>query len=116
VLLGDGTGGFGAPTSYATGTKSYFVAVGDWNADGNPDLAVANFSSDDVSLLLGGGTGRFGATANVRVGSAPTSIAVSDFSGDGRPDLAVTNFGSDDVSLLASAPGGTCTAGIVATP
>jgi hypothetical protein len=28
------------------------VAVGDFNGDGSPDLAVANYSSNDVSILL----------------------------------------------------------------
>ena len=37
------------------------VAVGDFNRDGDPDLAVANLTSDRVSVLLGGAGGSFGA-------------------------------------------------------
>ena len=37
------------------------VAVGDFNRDGNPDLAVANYGSNNVSILLGNGGGAFAA-------------------------------------------------------
>ena len=47
------------------------VAVGDFNGDGKLDLAVANASSDNVSILLGTGTGSFGAATNFDVGTDP---------------------------------------------
>jgi uncharacterized repeat protein (TIGR01451 family) len=83
------------------------VAIGDLNGDGRSDLAVANQSSDDVSILLGTGTGTFGAATNFAVGFFPGSVAISDFNGDGRSDLAVANYFSDNVSILlyATAPG-----------
>jgi hypothetical protein len=44
------------------------------------DLAVANFNSNNVSILLGTGTGSFVTPAtNFAVGSAPFSVAVGDF-------------------------------------
>jgi hypothetical protein len=42
VLLGDGTGRFGAPTSFPVGDEPVSVAVGDLNGDGRPDLAATN--------------------------------------------------------------------------
>ena len=49
-LLGDGTGGFApvAGSPVAAGTNPFSVAAADLNADGKPDLAVANFSSNNV--------------------------------------------------------------------
>ena len=62
MLLGNGAGGFGAATNFAVGTNPYSVAVGDFNRDGNPDLATANYDTGaaqrNVSVLLGNGSGR----------------------------------------------------------
>ena len=69
------------------------MAVGDFNGDGKADLAVANYSSNNVSVLLGNGNGTFQATVNYGAGTNPYSVAIGDFNGDGRSDLAVTNGG-----------------------
>jgi hypothetical protein len=100
VLLGNGSGGFGAATSYPVGSAPVSVAVGDFNHDGIPDLAVANANSNTVSVLLGNGSGGFGAATSYPVGSDPFSVAVGDFNRDGIPDLAVANQGSNTVSVL----------------
>ncbi len=55
VLLGNGNGTFQAALNYATGTDSYSVAVGDFNGDRSPDLAVANAGSNNLSVLLNAG-------------------------------------------------------------
>src|SRR5216683_2066105 len=71
------------------------VAVGDFNGDGVQDLAVANFGSDNVSILLGYGDGDFQAPRNLLTGLYPRSVAVGDFNGDGVLDLAAANAGYD---------------------
>ena len=60
-LAGNGLAGgtFQAQTSYATGAGPYFVAIGDVNGDGKPDLVAANSGSNTVSVLLGNGNGTF---------------------------------------------------------
>jgi uncharacterized repeat protein (TIGR01451 family) len=100
ILLGTGTGSFGAATNFPVGSNPFSVAVGDFNSDGRSDLATANQSSNNVSILLGTGTGSFGAATNFPVGSNPFSVAVGDFNSDGRSDLAVTNQTSHNVSIL----------------
>jgi hypothetical protein len=52
VLLGGAGGSFGAATSFAAGDRPQSVAVGDFDGDTKPDLAVANEGSDNVSVLL----------------------------------------------------------------
>ena len=78
--------------------------MGDFNADGNQDLAVANGFSTTVSVLVGRGDGTFLAAESFGVGNAPASVAVGDFNGDGMPDLGVANYSghwsSSSVSVL----------------
>ncbi|MEQ1643361.1 MAG: FG-GAP-like repeat-containing protein, partial [Pyrinomonadaceae bacterium] len=100
VLIGTGTGSFGAASNFTAGTSPYSVAVGDFNGDGAQDLAVANVNSHHVSILMGTGTGGFGMVSNFAVGISPRSVAVGDFNGDGVPDLAVANYDSSNVSVL----------------
>src|SRR5216684_5547948 len=100
VLLGNGDGSFQTARSFGAGIWPSSVAVGDFNADGVPDLAVANRGSNDVSVLLGNGDGRFQAARSFAVGSALVSVAVGDLNGDGVPDLAATKGNSNDVSVL----------------
>lgn len=62
------------------------VTVGDFNGDGNSDIAVVN-ANKNVSLLLGDGKGNFGSAVDFNVGNYPTSITTGDINGDGYPDL-----------------------------
>gem|GEM_PF-834550 len=51
ILLGNGYGGFASPIRYITGYCVRGVAVGDFNADGLPDIASVS-NSNAVSILL----------------------------------------------------------------
>jgi len=62
---------FAAARPFAVGRSPQSVAVGDFNGDGRPDLAVANFYSDNVSVLLGNGDGTFQNAVNYDVGTFP---------------------------------------------
>jgi surface antigen len=102
VFLGDGSDGQGYGTfaekvDYPTGTGPTSVTSGDFNSDGILDLAVANYTSSDVSILMGNGSsgqgnGTFAAKLDYTAGSGPMSIATSDFNSDGILDLAVANY------------------------
>jgi len=103
VLLGDGTGRFlaGPISSFKTGSGPYSIAVGDFNGDGKPDLAITNRESNNVTVLLGDGKGGFMTAGKpFPVGTEPFSIAVGDFNGDGKADLAVVNSKSNNVTVL----------------
>jgi uncharacterized protein (TIGR03437 family) len=105
----------GAPGSpFPAGSSPDFVAVGDFNGDGHPDLAVANLESNNVTVLLGSAMGVFAAAPGspFPVGSSPDSVAVGDFNGDGNLDLAVANKGDGTVTvLLGNGRGGFTAAG-----
>ena len=91
---------FAAATNFPAGSQPLSVGTGDFNSDGKRDLAVANFSSNTISILLGNGTGGFGPAATFPAGTNPSAVAVTDLNGDAKLDLAVTNAGSDNVSVL----------------
>ena len=46
--------------------------AGDFTGDGRTDLAVANYGSNDVSVLLGNGDGTFQNQVTLRGGVRPT--------------------------------------------
>ena len=104
VLLSSGAGTFsqaaGSPIPVATGPRS--VVARDLNRDGRLDLAVANFGSDNVTVLLGNGAGGFGSAATITVapGDGPSSVAGGDLNGDGKEDLVVANTNTNNVTIL----------------
>jgi VCBS repeat-containing protein len=104
VLLGGNGSTFTGPTAYPPEPQAEgglaSVAVGDFNRDGDPDLAVANVDLNRVSVLLGGAGGSFAGPTNFDVGDGPTSVAVDDFNGDGKPDVAAANVRGGNVSVL----------------
>jgi hypothetical protein len=78
-------------TAYAAGGSPWSVAAADFNGDSDPDLAVANITSDTVSILLGGPGGTFTGPTDLAAGTRPIGVAAGEFNGDSDPDLAVAN-------------------------
>ena len=48
-----------AGSPFGVGARPNFVAVGDFNLDGKPDMATASSMSNSVTILLGDGAGGF---------------------------------------------------------
>jgi hypothetical protein len=99
------TPSFAPQQTFPTGFGGVAVAVGDFDGDGKPDLAVTSSSPGTVSVLLnttaaGATTPSFAPPQTFATDANPISVAVGDFNGDGKPDLAVANANSDTVSVL----------------
>jgi hypothetical protein len=81
------------------------VAVGNFNGDGRPDLAIPTFfgvsgGSSAVAILVDGATGKFTQKIEYPTDSRPIGSVVADWNGDGRADLALANNFADDVFLF----------------
>ncbi|MGB6305729.1 MAG: FG-GAP-like repeat-containing protein, partial [Acidobacteriaceae bacterium] len=115
ILLNNGTGysNFTQGGVYTVGNQPYWIASGDLNGDGYPDLVTANTNvngpTGSVSVLLNNKNGTFANAVNYTVGNQPYQVAIGDINHDGYPDLAVTNYGANTVSILMGSKTGTFT-------
>jgi hypothetical protein len=90
-----------------TATEPYFVASGDLNGDGYPDLVLPcrgellspekkRPANDTATIYLTEGSPELVQRKDVTVGFGPYTAAIGDLDGDGLPDVVVTNFQSND--------------------
>jgi hypothetical protein len=112
VYLRQTAGGFaqdaGSPFGNVSGPN--FGAAADFNGDGRPDLAIANFVSGTASIFIrqaGGGFVAEGAPPGG--GLREGALAAGDFDGDGRPDVAIANWDNATVSVFLRTAGNTWT-------
>jgi hypothetical protein len=99
VLLGNGDGTFADAVNYDSGLFSVpsAVAAADFDGDGNVDLAVTDWNTDNVKVVFGAGDGTFDSANAItfNLGDAPNNLAVGDFDDDGTPDIVAAQSGSD---------------------
>ncbi len=78
------------------GNQPYSVAIGDLDADGKPDVAIANHWDKQVGILTrnAAGTGWDGPASAGSFTNGPYAVAIGDLNADGKPDLAMTNAGN----------------------
>ena len=125
VFLGAGGGAFATPLTFPTLAGPIRIALGDFNADGVPDVATGNQTRVDwldpvdrpcelfaqlwasVSVLLGRGDGTLGPAASFAMGDGIAQTVMrrlntSDLNSDGRTDLLFT--GSSGAIVLLKPP------------
>jgi hypothetical protein len=88
VVPGKGNGSFKPKKTYEVGKKIDDIVAGDFDGDGNPDLAFADSFYGSANVILGAGTSFFRQPPQFPVAPSVTDIVAGDFNGDGLSDIA----------------------------
>jgi hypothetical protein len=100
VLINQGNGTFAGEKDYSLPNSVVSLAVGDFNGDGIPDVAVGvsavatGSGPSGVYVLLGQSNGTLGAPVQIDSSLNPTGLVAGSLTTDGRTDLVVADQGA----------------------
>jgi hypothetical protein len=104
TFLGDGTGNFTLEQTITLGPGNLKgdIALGDFNEDGNLDVAFPQTGGASTTMLMffGNGTGGLIAGPAITVGEEPHTAVTADFNEDGHLDVVVSNRTDGTIIVL----------------
>ncbi len=108
---GPGNVSYASKIDFSTGAGSpYALSIGDFDGDGKQDVAVANETTNTVSVFRNTSTGpgniNFAGKIDFATGLFPHGITSTDFNLDGKVDLAVTSDTDDVISVFRNTSSG----------
>jgi hypothetical protein len=127
VMLGNGDGTFQPPVYYHSFVSATDIAVGDFNGDHKPDVAVADYRGEAVDVLLNTGVVSFSPTTPLTfnpqlIGTTSTPLSVK-LTNTGTTTLSISSITTNKPFQLgrttcgSSVPaGGKCTLSVVFKP
>lgn len=89
------------------GGDLFATAIGDFDANGVPDVVVADYGASKVRVLLNQGGGNLGTNVDYVTGWNPSEVKVKDLNGDGKVDIVTANYAADTVSVFLNNGNGT---------
>jgi len=101
------TNSFGPRVSFAVGSYPRGVAVRDLDGDGKPDIVVANWGSNSISVLrnirtVGSiTTNSFAPAVQFASGADCQDVVIADLDGDGKPDVMTANETNSNNSAVS---------------
>jgi len=117
IRLGNGDGTFDTEVLFETNNMNAGgerpIASGDFNGDGDIDLAGARPGSNTVSVVLGNGNASFGAPILLEDIEYPRTLHTADLNNDGRSDLIVCANTIDEVWIYFGNTNGSFSAPLV---
>ena len=96
---------FATGVAFATGVYPYWVAIGDLNGDGKPDVVTADASGDRYRCFRTRArrgsfdTNSLAVRVAFAVGSGPREVVLADLDGDGRLDIIDANLTGSSASI-----------------
>ncbi len=101
LLLADGQAGFRATQLPLRTGQPWFVAIGDVNGDGKPDLVATHHDQSALTVLLGDGAGGFREAGNspFAMGHNVWQVGLADVNGDRKLDVLAASGDSIRVVL-----------------
>jgi hypothetical protein len=119
-FLGNGDGTVNAMSTMSLGIvgdyRPFSTAIGDFDENGDLDIAVADVLTRPVTVKLGNGNGTYQDDLTFAPDGVGARIMITaDMNRDGHLDLVSANRGSNDVSVLLGRGDGTFRKGVTST-
>lgn len=116
IVLGNGDGTFTKAAQQPTATliNPKFLTAGDFDGDGKLDLAFADASTNNLTILHGNGDGTFTQVQGQPTCQGSTYVATADLNGDGKLDL-VFSGAANTVQIFLGNGDGTFQSGFTET-
>ncbi|MEQ9468614.1 MAG: FG-GAP-like repeat-containing protein [Ekhidna sp.] len=117
ILKNNGEGYFNAPIQYPilplenNYEGAYALVKGDFNEDGEMDLAATSHEDDQLLVMLGNSLGRFTLPEAIATGDDPRDLLTGHFNDDDHLDLITLNWNGDNMRLHLGDGAGNFSAG-----
>lgn len=94
---------FASAVNFNRPDHPFFIAVGDLNFDGKPDIVHGNLNSSNISIsqnTSSSGTISLATHFNLGTGANPAVVLIEDIDGDSKRDIICSNWGANTITYF----------------